>query len=78
MIKKNNNVEAGNNNSSNRKDWEYEMLKCYYVHNQEHRQAEKTEKKKNQLKISALNMNVRWKLNSVAQINLSKLQITHL
>lgn len=46
MIKKNNNVEAGNNNSSNRKDWEYEMLKCYYVHNQEHRQAEKTEKKK--------------------------------
>ena len=37
MIKKNNNVEAGNNNSSNRKDWEYEMLKCYYVHNQEHR-----------------------------------------
>ena len=46
MIKKNNNVEAGNNNSSNRKDWEYEMLKCYYVHNQEHRQAEKTERKK--------------------------------
>lgn len=46
MIKKNNNVEAGNNNSSNRKDWEYEILKCYYVHNQEHRQAEKTEKKK--------------------------------
>lgn len=77
MIKKNNNVEAGNNNSSNREDWEQEMLKCYYVHNQEHRQAEKTEKKK-QLKISALNVNVRWKLNSVAQINLSKLQITHL
>ena len=65
MIKKNNNVEAGNNNSSNREDWEQEMLKCYYVHNQEHRQAEKTEKKK-QLKISALNVNVRWKLNSVA------------
>ena len=46
MIKKNNNLEAANYNSSNRKDWEQEMLKCYYVHNQEHRQAEKTEKKK--------------------------------